>query len=53
MTTTNKFYRAFLSILASAAVLVFITSQTALADNMQTPQESLLARVQIEDLISN
>ena len=44
---------AFLSLLACAALLAVQAPQTALADNMQTSQEALLSRVQIEDLISN
>ena len=53
MIITNKPYRAFLSVLASAALLTFMVPQTALADNVQTSSENLLARAQIEDLISN
>lgn len=54
MIITYRPYRsAFKALLACAVLLAFQAPQTALADNMQTPQESLLARIQIEDLISN
>ena len=53
MIITYKPYRAFLPLFASAALLICTAPQTALADNVQTTSENLLARVQIEDLISN
>ena len=53
MIMTHNTSRAFLSILAGAALLVFTAPQPALADNVQTTSETLLARIQIEDLISN
>lgn len=53
MIITYKPCRAFLSVLAGAALLIFTAPQTVLADNVQTSSENLLARVQIEDLISN
>lgn len=53
MIITYKPYRAFLSVLASVALVALTAPQSALADNVQTSSENLLARVQIEDLISN
>ena len=43
----------FLSLLACTLLLAFHTPQSALADNVQTTQATLLDRIQIEDLISN
>ena len=53
MKITHKPSRVFLSVLASTALLMFTAPQTVSADNIQTTDENLLARVQIEDLISN
>ena len=43
----------FLALMACALLLTFLAPQPVNADNVQTSQETLLDRIQIEDLISN
>jgi hypothetical protein len=45
--------RKLLPLLAFVVLLVFQTPQPVFADNVQTTQDTLLDRIQIEDLISN